>query len=215
MCEGQVSALPGHEEDPQAFIRRRKHLWLLVAAFLAVSVYNNVHNGLWLDEAYSLNTSQRGLADVLRQALHFELQPPVYFVLLHWWLALCSSLVCARLLSTACAAGVLFGLDALAPLLGPNHPRLFLALLGALSPMLLWAGSTARGYALTALIATASLVFYLRMWGDKRPGSRRDLILLLVSWCVGVFNFYFFGFLIAGQVVGAFFSGKARGALAL
>jgi hypothetical protein len=194
-----------------AGVRGSQTAWVLaLLAFGVIAVLNDFTRGPWLDEAYTLATVGQGLAHTLRRALHFEGQPPLYFLAADLWTVSCSSLGCARLLSTACALGVIAGLAIVGRQFAPRTALPMLPVLGALSPMLLWAASLARGYALTALLVTVSLMCYLRIWGgaiEPRPGHR---ILHVLVWCLGLSNFYFFGFIIAGQAVGAFLTGRER-----
>jgi hypothetical protein len=57
----------------------------LVLVNLSVTVPLAASLNIWEDEAFSLNTSGAGVGYAIRQALHFELQPPLYFVLLTLW----------------------------------------------------------------------------------------------------------------------------------
>jgi hypothetical protein len=179
-------------------------------AFAAVAVFNDFTRGPWVDEAYTLATIGGGLAHTLRRALHFEGQPPLYFLAVDLWTVPCSSLGCARLFSTACALGVITGLATIGRQLAPRTGLPLLPMLAALSPMLLWTGTLARGYATTAVLVTLSLIFYLRIWGGTAQPRPRDRVLHVGVWCLGLANFYFFGFIIAGQVIGAFLTGRER-----
>jgi hypothetical protein len=59
---------------------------------------------IWADDACSLNTSGAGVGYAIRQAQHFELQTPLYFVLLAPWRSVDASFFFARLFSVICAA---------------------------------------------------------------------------------------------------------------
>ena len=64
-------------------------IWIPIAAgaaILALALWTSVHKSVWMDEASSLLTSQQSFAHTWHQALHFELQPPLYFLLLNAWL---------------------------------------------------------------------------------------------------------------------------------
>src|SRR5665647_3232622 len=54
---------------------------------------------IWEDEAYSLHTTSKNLATVIRESYDFEGQPPFYFLLLAIWRHINSGIFFARLLS--------------------------------------------------------------------------------------------------------------------
>jgi hypothetical protein len=95
-----------------------------LVAFAALVLWNSLHKSMWTDESYSMNTALRPLAGTVRQALRFELQPPLYFVALNGWLRLHAGIIFARLLSLGCALGTLGVLAAIGRLLGMRlRPR--------------------------------------------------------------------------------------------
>ena len=178
--------------------------WLVVVAVgivLAVGLARDFHPNLGQDEAFSLDAARRSLADTYRRALQFEMQPPAYFVLLKLWLIVSPTLVWARVLSTVAAVAAILVLDRLARLLGPDAR--ILPLLAALSPTLLWAASTARGYALVILLVALTTHFAVRLLvvGSERP--RRDAALYAVFAYLLLLTFYYGGFVLAGHAAAA------------
>src|SRR6187399_2711789 len=59
--------------------------------------------GLGIDESYTLDTTSKSLAYAWTQSLDFELQAPLYFMLLQLWRGLGDSIFHARLFSIVCA----------------------------------------------------------------------------------------------------------------
>ena len=83
--------------------KRGSLLTVTVAVLLiALVIWNSLHKSMWTDESYSINTAMRPLAGTWHQALHFELQPPLYFLALNLWLKIHSGIIFARLLSLTC-----------------------------------------------------------------------------------------------------------------
>ena len=200
--------LTGHVEAPRWRRWLAEH-WLVVVAVgivLAIGLARDFYPNLGQDEAFSLDAARRSLADTYRRALQFEMQPPVYFVLLKLWLIVSPTLVWARVLSTVAAVAAILVLDRLARLLGPDAR--ILPLLAALSPTLLWAASTARGYALVLLLVAASTHFAVRLLivGSDRP--RRDAALYAVFAYLLLLTFYYGGFVLAGHAAAALLARK-------
>src|ERR1700737_2905171 len=90
--------------------RARFALFAILGAHLALTVWLSAALSIRVDEAYSLHTTSNGLAYAVREALVWEIQPPLYFAALEAWLHLDGSIFFARLLSVlAVAVGVFLG----------------------------------------------------------------------------------------------------------
>ena len=109
MSESETESVPGATE-PRAESRlligsgERLVVPVLILLHLALTLFLAYRLNIWVDEAFSLHTSGRGVGYALHQALHFELQAPLYFVLLSAWRKIDSSIFFARLLSVASVA---------------------------------------------------------------------------------------------------------------
>jgi mannosyltransferase len=183
---------------------RRDSALLTVAAvaFAALVLWNSVHKSMWTDESYSLNTAMRPVAGTIHQALRFELQPPLYFVALNGWLRLHAGIIFARLLSLACALGTLSVLAAIGRLVGMRGWRSRApALLALATPGVIWAADEARVYALTLLLASSTLYWYLRLLTDPERPGRSATIYAFFAY-LSVLTFYYTGFLLLGQWIG-------------
>jgi mannosyltransferase len=183
---------------------RRESAFFTAAAvgLTALVLWNSVHKSMWTDESYSLNTAMRPLAATFHQAVHFELQPPLYFMALNGWLRLHGGIIFARLLSLLCALGALGVLARIGQLIGIRG-WLTPALLAAATPGVIWAADEARVYAMSLLLASVTLYWYLHLIvePDERPG--RATLLYAVFAYLSVFTFYYNGFLLLGQWIGA------------
>ena len=192
----------------------RLALALALALLASLAIYNDFHRSLWMDEAYTLNTVRRSLAGTFHQSVRFELQPPLYFLLLNVWLRVSPTIEWARLFSTLVLALVLWMLHRLAKLLEIERSPLSLPLAAALCPMLLWAASEARCYALAILLTTCATFYYLRVWGLSATGSRRDVLLYVAFAYLALLTHYYVAFVLAAQLVaGLFFTGRRRALL--
>lgn len=183
---------------------RRDSAVLTAAAvgLTALVLWNSVHKSLWTDESYSLNTAMRPLGGTLHQALHFELQPPLYFLALNVWLDLHAGIIVARLLSLVCVLGTLATLAAIGRLFDLRR-WLTPAVLAAATPGIIWAADEARVYAMSMLLGTLTLYWYLRLL--IAPGERPTRAAMLYALCayLSLLTFYYNGFLLLGQWIGA------------
>src|SRR5688500_7106104 len=77
-------------------------VWLSVAVLLAavVRVVGLGDQSFWLDEGVSYMTAVRPLPDLLDHVRRADIHPPLYYVLLHFWLVGGNSETWLRLLST-------------------------------------------------------------------------------------------------------------------
>lgn len=147
------------------------------------------------DEAYSLHTTSKGLVFAFKQAVNFEMQPPVYFMLLTAWRFIEDSIFWARLFSIISVFLSVVIIDRL--LEGKLNNRLFLLLFLALHPVSVWAALEIRVYAFTLLTTSAYLYFFIKHLEPNYSNIRLRLIHVLLV-CAGLFSYYYFGFVLAG-----------------
>lgn len=177
--------------------------WALAAVLgfsAGLSLYLSATLNVWVDEAYSLDTSSQGVAHAWRQALNFELQAPGYFVLLSLWRTLSAAPLWARLFSWLCALGTLLVLVRVCRAYLPRVHPLWLVGPLALHPMLIYAASEIRCPAL-ALLESAGLLLcffhgYLDPTADPRRARRARLGYVALA-VAALYTQYYLGFLLA------------------
>lgn len=178
---------------------RRWTVPLVVLGHLALVVPLAALLNIWADEAYTLQTTSHDVVYTLHQAISFEVQPPLYFVVLTLWRLLSPSLFWARLFSVLCSTLTLVVVNQLARRLWPErHPAWCVAAV-ACHPFLVWAAVEARVYALAVLWSSLMLLwFFDGYWTETpRPKARWQYWLVVV---VGLYSQYYLGFLAAAQV---------------
>lgn len=182
---------------------------MVVVAVLmtALVIWNSLHKSMWTDESYSLNTAMRSLAGTWHQALQFELQPPLYFMALNLWLKVHSGIIFARLLSLACILGTLATLARIGRLIGVRG-WLTPAVLAAATPGIIWAADESRVYAMSLLLGTLTLYWYLRIILGSEDRLDRATIWYAIFAYLSIFTFYYNGFLLLGQWAGALVAGR-------
>ena len=58
----------------------------LIGAFLRMFLLSS--QGLWLDETFSVWLASHGVADLLQWAVRLDQSPPLYYLILHYWMGL-------------------------------------------------------------------------------------------------------------------------------
>ena len=58
---------------------------LLILFHICIAIFLAKNLNVWIDEVYSLYTTGEGVRYAIKQSISFELQPPLYFVLLSLW----------------------------------------------------------------------------------------------------------------------------------
>ncbi len=206
-------AEPGAGRPETAERWSRALLVLGLVLLLVLVAYDNLHRSLWLDEAYALDTAGRSLAGVVRQSLRFEMQPPLYFLVLHLWLKISPTIEWARILSTVMVALTLWLLHRLARLLDLAPSPFSLPVVAALSPLVLWVAVTARCYAMVTLLITLSTYCFVRVWVLESERPLRDQVLFVVSAYLALLTFYYAGFVLAAQLLAGLLVSRRRRSL--
>ena len=163
--------------------------------YAAILIYLSSRLNIWVDEAYTLNTTSNNFTDVIKQSYGFEGQPPVYFILLSFWRKISSSIFFARLFSLVFVALAAYFFHRLARLISGNNYSRWLLVLFLLNPFTVWAGMEIRLYAFLLFLSVAAIYFFFSFYNS----NKNKYLYLLISTClVGIYTQYFFAFLIAG-----------------
>ncbi len=155
---------------------------------------------IWIDEAYTLGTTDLGAIYAWTEAIQFENQPPLYFVLLSLWRQLSDSIFFARFFSCLCIALTVFCGPLLSRRYLPNlHPR-WLTLAIAINPYTVWAALEIRTYALGILLSALLLVTFCDAYLVERPikASRYGYGILAIA---ALYTNYLLGSLLIAQWV--------------
>jgi 4-amino-4-deoxy-L-arabinose transferase-like glycosyltransferase len=142
---------------------------LLVVTALAVAArwYGIGKESVWLDEATSLMLARMSLLELVKTT-SLDVHPPLYYILLHFWIALGTSEAVIRGLSAVAGVlnvVVLFGLGR--ELFGVRT-GLIAALLLAVAPFHVWYSQETRMYTWVTLLSTASILLAFRFWRGWR-----------------------------------------------
>jgi len=145
------------------------------------------------DEAYGLWIARQPLPDVL-PAIVSDVHPPLYYLLLHGWLALGpANDVWARLPSALAGAALIPVLYALGRRLWDAQAGLVAALLIALSPLAVAQAREARMYPLVVLLLALAACTLLRATEEHR---RRWWIAYVILSALALYTHYYAAFVL-------------------
>lgn len=200
---------------PIAIVRRPSLAAAAVGIALAVSAVLAGTLNIWQDEAYTLHSISSGAAFAFHEALAFEQNAPLYFVILALLHQVSGSVFFLRLFSVACAVGAVTVVPAImrryVPTVDPGLPTLVVAL----NPFLIWAAVEMRVYALVILLSAVLLLLCYDAFLAERP-RRSSALLYAACAAVALYTQYYLLFLIAAQAVAVLiFRRSALGRFAL
>lgn len=144
-------------------------LLLIVLGGFALRVWQLDAQSLWFDELIAVHAAAQPLLEIPAAD---PSNPPLYFILLHFWMALTGDTAFAlRMLSVLLGTVLIAGAGALGRRWFGPAVGVLAAALAAISPLLWWYGQEARMYMLLALEVLA-LLFLLAIL-RREPANRR------------------------------------------
>ena len=158
-------------------------IWVAVAilTLVVLSLYLRTlgKQSLWFDEGLSVAFAGRSLPQLMRTLIYEDLHPPLYYLLLHFWMWLAGNSAWAVRLPSAVAAALLPPLafavvwEVWGDGPGTLWPRLLAGLsaaaLVASSPFIAYYAQETRMYSLAAILALAATWAYLRALRSVPP----------------------------------------------
>ncbi len=174
----------------------------LVAAILVALVIRLATIGTqsaWLDEGYSMAVAHHGMGYILFFIAHNDVHPPLYYLLLHLWLAATGDgLGQARLLSALCGSAAVPVVYVLATELFDRRTGACAALLLAVSPLASWYSDEARMYAMAELFA---LLAFASLARAVRRDSRAAWASYVVCAALAFYTDYSAAYVLAGTTI--------------
>jgi len=174
----------------------------ILAAHVALTVWLSAVLNVWVDEAYTLHTTSLGLTHVAKQALTWELQPPLYFVLLASWRLLNGSILWARLLSVLAVALAVWASGTVASRYLGERCRLWVMAFVAFNPFVVFCATEMRVYGLAFLWSVLlMLTFHDGYLGAGSQSDRRARVLFALVAITALYTQYFTGFLLPAFLI--------------
>lgn len=172
----------------------------IIVLYVGAAIYLAGTLNIWVDEAFSLKTTQSSLKQTLVSAIEFEGQPPGYFILLWLWRKIDSSMQFARLFSVLCIFVALVLVIRISRRLLPDiHPSWVLGIFAS-SPLMIWFATEMRCYALAILLSVLLGKLFLDAYLTDNPRKGASSVYGLVS-IFALYTFYFLGFLLVANAI--------------
>lgn len=145
-------------------------------------------SSLFIDEVYSWQASRGGLGDMVDALKYSEVTPPLYYVILHGWIALTGDGETAmRIPSVLAGVGLVAATYWLGNLVADRRAALIAGCLTALSPLMLLYSQQARAYIFVMLAVTLAVAAALQ---GSRDRSSPMLVLAGVAAALAVLLHY-------------------------
>jgi Dolichyl-phosphate-mannose-protein mannosyltransferase len=183
-----------------SLVRTDVMAYVAVGVNLAITLPLAYVLNIWQDEAYTLQTTSRGLGYAFHQAIGFEQNAPLYFLLLTLWRHVSGSVFSLRLFSVVCIAIAIALVPALVRRYVPKADAGLVTLAAACNPFAVWAAVEMRVYAMIVLVSALLMLACFDAFLADRP-SRRAAVLYAICMAVALYTQYYLAFLIAAQAV--------------
>lgn len=132
---------------------------------------------IWLDEAVSIRIAHMSPGEIF-EAIKTDNNPPLYYLLLHYWMIVFGdSEVATRMLSATAGVLALGVIYRVGDILFGRPTGLAAALLLALSPFHIRFSQEDRAFALAAFLALLSFYFLLRLSRERSVGVQAGYVL--------------------------------------
>jgi mannosyltransferase len=141
-------------------------------------VYLLAKNGLWLDEAFSVWLASHSVPDILQWAARIDQHPPLYYLLLHFWMSRYGDTpYYVRLLSVLFGAATIPVIYLIGKRISGVLMGLMAAIFLALSLFNIYYAQETRMYTLLTFNAAVAIYALVRQFTDPRTvwpiGSHR------------------------------------------
>jgi hypothetical protein len=146
-------------------------------------------NGMWLDETFSVWLANHNLTEMLQWTVKIDQHPPLYYLLLHFWIALNGDTPYdVRMLSALFGAGAIPVIYLIGKRMSGAVMGLAAAVILALSPFHIYFAQETRMYTLLTFNAAAAIYALVRLLTDSRSASPigSQLREYLRAWRAGV-----------------------------
>ena len=149
-----------------------KHIAILLIGLcflgLGLRLFGLLNESIWLDELNSIKLARQSLSALSLYLLKEDRHPPLYFMLLHFWIMGGENLAYLRLFSSLVGALTILSVYFLGKELFEHRVGLFAAILLAVSPLHIFYSQFARNYSLFILFTVLSFYCLLRATASNR-----------------------------------------------
>ncbi len=179
----------------------KRIFWLLIAIVIAgagLRLYNIGEKSYWVDEEFSVMHSSTSLQELFESSAA-ETHPPLYYIMLHFWIRLFGdSETATRSLSAIFSILSIFLVYKVGKLLSGKETGLLSAVIFSLSAFHIMQSQEARMYSLIALLALISMYFFILI-AIKKESSRRNYIFYFLASVLLIYSHVYGIFIIMAQ----------------
>ncbi len=177
-----------------------KHFYLLlIFLHLIITIPLAYVLNIWIDEASTLYSTQKGVFDAFQNAFYAEKQAPLYFLLLSLWRDIDLSVFFARVFSIICSClAIKFFYDLTLKFFNKQQAILITTFF-ALHPFLIWISLEIRLYSMVVLLSILLLKFFTEGYLESQKNSQ---FFYLLTAIIGLYTNYYLGFFLVGGFAG-------------
>jgi mannosyltransferase len=147
---------------------------LIVAAGLALRLYAIGAKSLWIDESFSIWMAAQPLAAIWRDTVQLDQHPPLYYMLLHFWMALGDGEATVRGFSALWGVLALPVIYLIGERIGSRALGLLAALILAISPLHISFAQNTRMYTLLTFNAAMAILCLLHLIEESGVRSQES-----------------------------------------
>jgi 4-amino-4-deoxy-L-arabinose transferase-like glycosyltransferase len=184
-----------------ARFNRRIFIYLMVLVAFALRVYQLGAQSIWWDESLSLYRATRDLAAILsnkiliQNVITTDLQPPLYFILLHFLVGVAgTSEYALRFVSVIANVATVPLFYALARRWFSPGTAIVAACLGAVSPFWVYYAQESRPYALALFWSLLAIYALVRVFAKQTSADKKWLVVYILSTSASLYTNYYADF---------------------
>jgi mannosyltransferase len=183
-----TSPIHGRNVEDSAGATTGLQLALAVVAGVLTRFVGLGRESIWLDEATSLIIARMSPSSVVAWAAA-DIHPPLYYLVLHFWLCWGDSEFAVRALSASLGVATVVVVYALACELFDKRVGLLSAFLFSLAPLHVWYSQEARMYVMVTMLSL--LASYLLVKALRGPGQGRLWVTYVLVSALALYTHYF------------------------
>ncbi len=198
--DATMSGVAAAQASLIAFVRRSPFVTAALCVNLALTLPLAYVLNIWQDEAFTLQTTSHGLGYAFQQAIVFEQNAPLYFLLLSMWRHIGDGIFFLRLPSVFCVSAAIALVPGLVRRYVPKADAGLVTFLVACNPFVIWAALEMRVYALVILLSALLLLTFFEAFLAEKP-TKMAAVAYAACTIIAMYTQYYLAFLIAAQGV--------------
>lgn len=200
-----INPAPGSNES----LIRSPVLWGLMALSFLISLVLAYLLNIRFDEAFTLDTTSKDVFYAFNQAIKFEQQAPLYFVILTVWRNIDSSIFFARLFSVVWFPVFVWVAAEVAKRYVKGVNPLVIAAVASLHQQAVWSSLDIRLYSLMLILSGLLFLLFYDGYLSEKPKTSSRIFYVIVS-ILALYTQYYLGFQLVAAAVALLALGRWR-----